>query len=154
MIVPALLAAFHYLALALGLGGVFARGRALRRLQRSPPDGEALAAVLRADSAWGLAAFLWLSTGLIRAFAGLEKASDFYLRNGFFHVKMTLFLAVFLLEILPMVTFIRWRAARAKGQTPSLDAVPRLIRISDVELVLVVLIPFAATLMARGVWLF
>jgi putative membrane protein len=113
-----------------------------------------VAAVLRADNAWGVAALLWLSTGLVRAFAGLEKASAFYLRNGFFLVKMTLFLAVFLLEILPMITFIRWRAARGKGQTPSLAAVPRLVRINDIELVLVVLIPFAATMMARGLWLF
>lgn len=66
---------------------------------------------------------------------------------------MSLFLVVFVLEIQPMVTFIRWRIAKDRaaelvGKAP-LD---RLITLNDVETVLV--IPFAAALMARGAWLF
>jgi len=53
------------------------------------------------------------------------------------------------------VTFIRWRAARRKGATPWTTApLDRLIRFNDVEVGLVVIIVFAATLMARGAWLF
>ncbi|MGE5717662.1 MAG: hypothetical protein ACM369_13515 [Acidobacteriota bacterium] len=33
-------------------------------------------------------------TGLTRAFAGVEKTPDFYLRNGVFWVKMDLVLAI------------------------------------------------------------
>jgi len=58
-------------------------------------------------------------------------------------------------EIFPMVTFIRWRAARRKGATPWTTApLDRLIRLNDVEVGLVVIIVFTATLMARGAWLF
>ena len=155
MLVAALLAAFHYLALALGLGSVFARGLQLRQLRRLPQDEQALVALFRADNGWGGAALLWIATGLFRAFGGLEKGSAFYLRNGFFYVKMGLFVLVLALEVLPMVTFIRWRIARAKGGLSIAAAtVGPLIRLNDLEVVIVVLIPFVAALMSRGAWLF
>src|SRR5688572_7869853 len=155
MLVRAVVAALHYLALGIGLGAVVTRGLRLRALRRAPTDAAQLTPLFHADSLWGLAAALWLATGLLRAFAGLEKATAFYLRNGFFYVKMALFLAVFALELAPMVTFIKWRGARARGAAPWADApVGRLVRLNDVEVVLVVLIPFAAALMARGAWLF
>jgi putative membrane protein len=94
-------------------------------------------------------------TGLIRVLARLQKTPDFYLRNGFFWVKMGLFLPVFALEVGPMVTFIRWRLAKGRvaelvGSAP-LD---RLVALNDAEAALVLVIPFAAALMARGAWLF
>ena len=155
MILAALLAATHYLALALGLGGVFARGLRLRDLRRQRDDARALQRLLLSDTVWGVAALLWLATGLLRAFGHIEKQPVFYLRNGFFHLKMTLFLIVLLLELLPMITFIRWRIARGKKQDPVATArLDRLIRINDIEVALVVCIPFTASLMARGLWLF
>src|SRR5262249_34587777 len=107
------------------------------------------------DSLWGVAAALWIVTGLARLLGGLDKATAFYLRNGFFHVKMTMFVLVFALEILPMVTFIKWRVAAKRGPVPvATTPLGRLIRLNDVEVALVLLIPFAAALMARGAWLF
>jgi putative membrane protein len=155
LLLAAFIAALHYLALPLGLGAVFARGLRLRELSRSLGDGETLARLFRADNFWGLAALLWIATGLVRAFGGLEKSSTFYLRNGFFLVKMGLFVAVLGLEIFPMITFIRWRIARARGNKPTADApYSVLVRLNDLEVALVVLIPFAASLMSRGVWLY
>jgi putative membrane protein len=37
--------------------------------------------VFTADSFWGIAALLWIVTGLWRAFGGLEKGSDYYLHT-------------------------------------------------------------------------
>ena len=98
-------------------------------------------------------------TGLVRAFAGLEKTPDFYLRNGFFWVKMALFGLVFVLEIRPMVTFIRWRIAKRRGETAVAAAIAAspldvFVRLNDAEVVLILAIPFVAALMARGAWLF
>ena len=154
MIVAPVLSALHVLALGIGLGSVFMRGRYLRAL-RDGPEPRVLDLLFAADSVWGLAALLWLVTGLARAFGHVEKAPDFYLRNGFFWVKMTLFAAVFALEIWPMVTFIRWRSARRSGRPlPQFDRLALLVLVDDVETGLVVVIPFVAAAMARGLWLY
>src|SRR6266542_5611522 len=100
----------------MGLGAVFARGRALRALARG--DTSAVRRVLFADNFWGVAALVWLATGLFRVFGGVEKGRDFYLYNGFFWVKMVLFTLVLALEIAPMTGFIRWRVLLAKGGQP------------------------------------
>lgn len=155
MILRALLSALHVLALAVGFSAVVARGRRLRDLRRSPQDAIALGRLFQADGFWGPAALLWISTGLLRAFGRFEKTPDFYLRNGFFWVKMALFGLVLALELRPMVTFIRWRAARARGGAPVAAAnLGLLVALNDAEVALVLLIPFVAALMARGGWLF
>jgi putative membrane protein len=155
VIARASLSALHILALALGFGAVFARGRRLRDLRRSPEDAGALSRLFQADNLWGLAALLWIATGLLRVFGRLEKTPDFYLRNGFFWVKMALFGLILALEILPMVTFIRWRMARSRGVAPSAGAnFAVLIALNNAEAAIVFLIPFIAALMARGAWLF
>jgi putative membrane protein len=149
------LSALHILALAIGFGSVFARGRRLRDLQQRPEDAGVLQRLFQADGLWGLAALLWIATGLARAFGRLEKAPDFYLRNGFFWVKMALFLLVLALELYPMYTFIQWRVRRSRGLAPTAGAkFGALIRFNDAEVAIVLLIPFAAALMARGAWLF
>jgi len=154
VIARASLSALHVLALALGLGAVFARGLRLRDLRREPGSSEARRRLLLADNLWGLAALLWIVTGLGRAFGRLEKTPDFYLRNGFFWVKMALFALVLALEIRPMLTFLRWRSAARGGTTPPPADLRTLIALNDAEVAIVCVIPFAAALMARGAWLF
>jgi len=155
MFARASLSALHVLALAIGFAAVFARGRRLRDLRRSPEDAGALQRLFQADNLWGVAAVLWIATGFARAFGRLEKTPDFYLRNGFFWVKMALFALILALELRPMATFIGWRSARARGRAPvSATNLGALIALNDVETALVLLIPFAAALMARGAWLF
>ncbi|HEY2798703.1 MAG TPA: DUF2214 family protein [Thermoanaerobaculia bacterium] len=157
MIARASLSALHVLALAIGFGAVFARGRRLRDLRRTPEDAAIYTRLFQADALWGLAALLWIGTGLLRVFGGLEKQPAFYLRNGFFWIKMALFLLVFVLEVRPIVTFGRWRKARRTGAWPATGgapSLPGLIAVNDAETAIVVVIPFAAALMARGAWLF
>jgi putative membrane protein len=142
----AVVAALHYLALALGLPAVFLRGRALK----GPLDREGLRRLFAADSVWGVAALLWLATGLLRAFGGLEKGSAFYLASRLFWLKLALFALVVALEIAPMLTLTRWRRALGSGRTPDTSAAPALFRLNHVELALVVIIVFVASFMARG----
>ena len=144
--VSAVVSALHVLALALGLPSVFLRGRALRR----PLDREGLQRLFAADSVWGIAAALWLVTGLLRAFAGLEKGTAFYLASTLFWTKMGLFLLVVALEMWLMLTFIRWRRALGGGRLPDTSAARRLYHVNHVELALVVVIVFVAAFMARG----
>ncbi|MGH7278387.1 MAG: DUF2214 family protein [Candidatus Rokuibacteriota bacterium] len=142
----ALLSALHLLALAIGLPSVFLRGRALRgRL-----DADGLRRLFAADSVWGVAALLWVVTGLLRAFGGFEKGSAFYLASALFWTKMGLFLAVVALEIWPMLTFIRWRRQLARGQAPDTSRARALYTVGHIQLALAVVIVFVAAFMARG----
>src|SRR5580765_2825619 len=145
--IAALFSSLHVLALALGLPAVFFRGRALKG--RLDPDG--LRRLLAADNVWGIAAVLWIATGLLRAFGGLEKGTDFYLRSPLFWTKMTLFGIIFLLEIRPMVTFIRWRRALRRGLPVDTSRARTLYTLSHIQLAIVVMMVFVASLMARGV---
>ena len=149
MIVAAILSAIHVLTLALGLGAIVARGRALAR----PLDDAGWRRLLAADNAWGAAAALWILSGLARVFFG-GKTPAFYGRNGFFWIKLSLFALVFLLELGPMKTFIGVRRARSRGMALPAFSVARYRRINAAEIVLVVTIVFAAAFMARGAWLF
>jgi putative membrane protein len=108
--------------------------------------------VLFADNLWGIAAALWLLTGLWRAFGGLEKGSDFYLHNTAFLIKISLFALVFVLELRPMITFIRWRGLQRKKQPIDLSVAPSLARTSYIELILLIPIVSMATAMARGIF--
>jgi putative membrane protein len=146
MTVRWLVATFHLLALPLGLGAVWARGRALAAA-RSNAD---LARVFIADNLWGLAAGLWIVTGLWRAFGGLEKGTAYYLNDRVFYVKMGLLFLILLLEIAPMTTLISWRVAIRRGKAIDLRPAPAFARISQAQAVLVVLMVFAATALARG----
>jgi putative membrane protein len=149
MIIAACLSAIHVLALVLGLGAVFVRGRALA----GALDETGWRRLLAADSAWGAAAGLWIVSGLGRVFFG-GKETAFYWRNGFFWVKMLLFAIVFVLELAPMMTFIQVRAARRRGQPLPRFSQEAYRRINAAEIALVVTIVFVAAFMARGAWLF
>jgi putative membrane protein len=141
-----LFAALHLVALGIGLGAVWARARALR----GQLDEAGLRRVFFADACWGIAALLWIGTGLVRAFGGLEKGSAYYLQNHLFWAKMALLAVILALELGPMISLIRWRAAIRRGQQPDTGAAPRFARISFVQAWLVVLMVLAATGMARG----
>jgi len=145
-VASAIVSALHVLALVLGLGSVYLRGRALKgRL-----DGDGLRQLFAADTAWGIAAGLWIVTGVLRAFGGLEKGSQFYLQSRLFWTKMALFVTIILLEIWPMVTFIRWRIALGRGQVPDTSRARSLYLVNHVEMGLVGIIVFVASFMARG----
>jgi putative membrane protein len=144
--IAAVVSAFHLLALALGLASVFLRGRALK----GTLDADGVGRLLAADNVWGVAALLWIVTGLLRAFGGLEKGTRFYLHSNLFWTKMALFAAVLALEIWPMLTFVRWRIQRGRGQTPDTSRAPAFYVINHIEMMLVVVIVFVASFMARG----
>ena len=144
-----MLSAVHVLALALGLGAVFLRGQALAR----PLDDAGWRRLLAADNAWGIAAGLWIASGLARVFFG-GKEPGFYWRNGFLWLKLALFGLVFFLELTPMVTFMRVRSAQRRRAALPRFSVEAFRRINAAELALVVTIVFVAAFMARGAWLF
>lgn len=141
-----LLATLHLLAFGIGLGAVWTRGHVLR----TTDVAARLPVAFRADLLWGVAALLWVSTGLWRWLGGIEKASSYYTGNSVFLAKMGLFVVIVLLELRPMTTFGRWRREVARGGTPDLRAASSLGTLSYVQAALLLAMVVAATSMARG----
>jgi len=144
------LAVLHLVALGIGLGAVWARGRSLRT---RPLDIQAVHRAFVADAWWGIAAVMWISTGLWRAFAGIEKPAEYYLQNHVFYAKMGLLALVLILEIRPMVTLIRWRAAAGRERdswVPDEKVAGFISAVSHVQAALIIGMVAAAVAMARG----
>jgi putative membrane protein len=148
MLIRWIFAALHLLALGIGLGAIWARSRALR----GNLDPEGLQKVFYADNLWGIAALVWIATGLVRAFGGLEKGSAYYLNSTAFWIKMGLLAIILILEIWPASTFVRWRIRRGQGEDILVDKnrVNTFATISVIQAILVIAMVFTATAMARG----
>ena len=142
-----LLAWLHLLALAVGLAGVWTRARALRDSLHDPDDHGALRRAFIGDAWWGVAAVVWVVTGLWRLLGGTEKSTSYYFANHVFYLKIALFLTIIALEVWPMMTLLRWRRKQA---APNPRDAGRIEVISYVECALVVAIVLAAVGVARG----
>jgi uncharacterized membrane protein len=147
MSIRLVLAWMHLVALGIGVGGVWSRARALRDSLRDPEDPRAIRRALVGDAWWGIAAALWLITGLWRLLGGTEKSTSYYMGSHAFMLKMGLFLCIIALEVWPMMTMMRWRLAKT---LPNPRDAGRIEVISYVECVLVLGIVLVAVSMARG----
>ena len=144
------LAALHLIALGLGLGAVIARGTALREA----PSNAALRRAFRSDTTWGIAAALWIATGVWRMVAGLEKPSSYYYTSPVFHAKMGLFALILILELWPMITLMKWRRSFSAGESAerlmTSGAGRKIATLSHIEALVVVGMVFVAVALARG----
>ncbi|WP_027783963.1 MULTISPECIES: DUF2214 family protein [Burkholderia] len=150
MIVRWLLAAIHLSAFGVAFAAIAGRNRALRRLVASAQAAD-LPGVFKADAVWGLSALVLIATGLARAFGGFEKGTAYYLHEPLFHLKMTALVLILLLEIAPMLGLIRWRVAARRQQMPDIGRARTYVRIGHWQALLVIVIVFAASGMARGI---
>lgn len=149
MLIRWLLAAIHLLAFGFALASILRRTRGLRRCTST----EALPQIFSADNGWGGSAVVLIVTGAMRAFGGFEKGADYYLHEPLFHVKMAALVLILLLEIAPMRALLRWRLAERRGDVPDLTRASNYARIGVWQTVLLVVMVFAATGMARGIGL-
>src|SRR6185312_12223129 len=112
-------------------------GRAHFRAPLDAPAG--LRRVFYADTWWGIAAIVWIGTGLTRLLAGLEKGTSYYVHNDFFLAKMALLVLILILELWPMMTLIRWRIQLGRGETVGTGAAAAIARISTIQAILIIL---------------
>lgn len=106
----------------------------------------------RVDIIYVVAAIAVLATGFARTYWGV-KGFGWYWHQPLLHLKLTLFVVVGLMSIGPTRAFIRWRRALdANGALPAEAEVRKVRRWIMIQAHVVMLIPLAATLLARGVW--
>ena len=105
------------------------------------------------DMVLGIAAGALLVIGLLRVFF-FEKGADYYFHSQAFLAKLSIFIAVGLLSIVPTREFLSWRGALKAGQVPvvSTRKLQFIRKIIHGELFAIVLILLCAAIMARGGW--
>ena len=141
------LASLHLVALAMGLGGLWSRARALRDSLRRSSEPRALRRAYAGDAWWSAAVLVWLITGVWWLMSGPEHVPSVTDANAGFVVKMALFIVVVALEVWPTTRFVRWRFSRAQPTTRELR---RVEAISYLQCALVVGIVVAAASVTRG----
>ncbi|KJY88671.1 DUF2214 family protein [Pseudoalteromonas piscicida] len=97
------------------------------------------------DGLYGVSALVTLGAGLTLWFA-VGKPSEFYTKNPVFHAKVGLFLLIALLSIIPTVFLLKHR----KTTAANLSVPQRIIVIKRLEMLLLLVLPLLAALMARG----
>lgn len=108
--------------------------------------------IQRADMIFGISAGVLLLVGLGRVFH-FEKGAYYYFHTWTFIAKLSLFVIVGLISIIPTMEFLRWRPAVRAGQVPNVSAekLKSIRSIIHYEMVGIVLIIFCAALMAKGI---
>ncbi|MDQ2656649.1 MAG: DUF2214 family protein [Bacteroidota bacterium] len=119
-------------------------------LLRNSMTRDEIGRLARIDAVYGLAALSLLAAGFTLWLGGFGKPTEFYSGNWIFHTKISLFLLVGILSIYPTLFFIRNR----KGTADEVVAIPKKIFwLLRFELLLLLIIPFLAGLMAKGIGL-
>ncbi|MDA7085025.1 DUF2214 family protein [Pseudomonas sp. SA3-5] len=143
----AIAAYLHYLSIFL----LFALLTLEHQLFKLPLDLARAHSLIRIDIAYALSAGLVLASGAARL-VWYGKGPAYYLHNSLFHAKLGLFILIALLSVLPTWVFLNWRNDLQAGQVPQVSA--RLgtlvIMTMRLELLLLLVLPLLATLMARG----
>jgi putative membrane protein len=143
------LAWFHYLAMMFLAAALVAE-----HLMFSPrPDLTAARKLVVVDLIYGITLLVALVTGMARMFHG-GKGALFYMQNGAYHTKFALFILMAAVWIYPAIKFFGWRRALGAGRTPALSEgeAKRVLIAIRIQLVILVVIPLLAAMMARGVW--
>ena len=82
-----------------------------------------------------------------------ERGLAFFLRNPVFYIKLALFAAMLLLSITPARIILQWDREAHEGKVPEPVSVIFVKRYLIVELILLLIIPLAASMSARGIGL-
>lgn len=101
---------------------------------------------------YAVSATLILVVGFLRAFY-FEKGWDFYKTNGSFHGKVTFFVLLAALSIIPTIQFKKWsRVKTDRNQFVAPEGeVKKALLFVRIELVLLFVVLILASLMAKGI---
>ncbi len=145
MLVSAIFAFLHFLS-AFGLVSTVILERVLLKPKLSLAELKRLAKI---DGLYGLSAISVLIVGFLRVYY-FEKGSSYYFSNPIFLLKLTIFIIIGLLSIYPTIRIIKW--SKLKADLSIEPAIYRkTIQVLNFELLLLVLLILAASLMAKGI---
>ncbi len=103
------------------------------------------------DAVYGISALVVVAVGLTLWF-GVGKPAEFYSKNFIFHTKVGLFVLMAILSVYPTIFFLKNR--KGDNMNELVDIPKNIVWLIRLELLLVLIIPLLATLMAKGVGYF
>jgi len=140
----------HYLSFMVCFGALVLERFSLK----TDPNRKEAISIIIADVLflYGIAGIALLLSGIYRVIK-FGQGSEFYTSNPIFWIKIVVFALAGSLSLYPTITYVLWAIPLSKGNSPkvSQNLVSRLRLIINLELLGFSLIPFLATLMARGV---
>jgi len=102
--------------------------------------------IIYVDAIYGLGAIITLISGTLLWFV-FGKPAVYYSSNFIFHIKLSLFVCVGILSLFPTVYFLRNRKTMAE----TIVQPAYIIKIIRVEILLLILLPLFASMIARGI---
>lgn len=105
--------------------------------------------LVRLDLIYLASAIALLLTGLARTVWGV-KGFGWYWSQPLLHIKLTGYLVIAAFSLMPTLAFRRW--VRALPGLPTPDEVRRVRRWIMIEAHILMLVPIAAVMLARGIW--
>lgn len=137
----------HFISIFAIVGSLTAEHMLLKKSMTRSEIGK----LARIDAVYGIAALTLLVAGLTLWLGGFGKPTVYYTKNWIFHTKITLFALVGILSIYPTIFFIKKR----KGDPADEISIPKgIFMMLRLELLLLVIIPLLAGLMAHGIGFF
>lgn len=134
----------HFISIFVIVGVLTAEHLLLQKQMTRAKIGQ----LARVDALYGIASVTLLAAGLTLWLGGFGKPALYYNKNWVFHLKLGLFACMGLLSIYPTVFFLKQR----KGDPAETVTIPsKLFVMLRLELLLLLIIPLLAGLMARGV---
>ncbi|MFU8843873.1 MAG: DUF2214 family protein [Bacteroidales bacterium] len=139
---------FHIIGIMTLMGALIAEHLMLKP-GIGKPEIKQLALV---DLIYAISVVIVLATGLLRWFV-YGKGNAYYLSNPVFHTKLTLFIILGILSVVPTIRFIKWNRQARNGDVPMITdkSASKLLLYIRIELLIVVLIPLLAVMTARGI---
>lgn len=136
----------HFLCI-IAIAGVITAEHLLLQPQMNRGEIKRLAKI---DLIYGISAIIMVAAGLAMWF-WVGKPAEFYSENWIFHLKVGLAIVLGLISLPPTLFFIK----HSKGEPEEMVNIPKhLIMWIRMELLLLVIIPLLAVMMARGVGYF
>jgi putative membrane protein len=146
MTIEVLLRYIHFICI-LVITGTLAAEHVLLKKEMTRSEVRRIAKI---DALYGLAALTLVIAGLTLWLGSFGKPSIYYTRNWIFHIKLTAFICIGLVSIYPTIFFIKQRKGIPDERVKVPSSIFLMLRL---ELLLLLIIPLLAGMMARGVGL-
>jgi len=139
----------HYIGIMVLMGALVAQ----HLMTKTNMDKYDFTSLVNVDRIYWIAAIIALTTGLLRWFFVDPKGVDFFNTNPLFHIKVTLFVVLLVLSIFTTLKFYKWRNKSKMDSyfTTSEKEAKKQLMLIRIELLLMVIIPLLAVMVAKGV---